>query len=208
MKKILRCVTVIAILVALGRQARCQGYIVPNGVAYSGYIPGIGSSIDVIYDPTNLFYTGFALNPVGASPSSPYPDIFRFSGVVDVGVRVFLVSPNDPVSLQPILADSYTELQYPSTYVFESGFPFYVGLYTGNVQHAPPDGIYDDPLFGWAEMVNNMGQIELLDGAMAYKAGGIYAGTETIIPIPEPSVLGLLSTGTLFLGWRLRRRST
>jgi hypothetical protein len=37
------------------------GDIVPNGVVYSGYVPGVGYGIDVIYNPANLFYTGFFL---------------------------------------------------------------------------------------------------------------------------------------------------
>ena len=65
------------------------------------------------------------------------------------------------------------------------------------------NGIYEDPLFGWAQLVNNNGVIELLDGALEYKGSGIYAGTQTIIP--EPSLLGLLAFGALLLGWRFRK---
>jgi hypothetical protein len=68
-----------------------------------------------------------------------------------------------------------------------------------------PDGIYSDPLFGWARLVNNNGAIQLLDSALAYKAGGIYAGTQNLIPVPEPSTLGLITLGALLLGWRLRK---
>lgn len=207
MNPTLKLLAIIGISFGTSLHLRAQGYIVPNGVVYSGYLPGVGFSIDVMYSPTNLFYTGFALNPVGTTPPSPYPNTFRFNPIVDVSVRVFLVSPNDPVSLEPILAGNYTELLSPNSYEFDSDSPFYVGLYTGNVQYAPPDGIYDDPLFGWAELVNNMGVIELLGGAMAYKAGGIYAGTENIFYVPEPSVLGLSALGALLLGSRgLKRR--
>src|SRR6266436_3210159 len=79
----------------LGQNLGLQGqsYIVPNGVV-TNYISG---EISVIHDPTNHYYTGFRLDAVGV-------DLFQFNPVADIGVRVFLVSPNDPVSLQPILA--------------------------------------------------------------------------------------------------------
>jgi hypothetical protein len=183
--------------------AAAQGYIVPNGVVtnYGGlFFP---NEIDVLHNPANptspSSYTWFLLNPVGTAPPSPFPNTFRFDPVLDVGVRVFLVSPDDPVSLQPILAGDYMELQSLSSYVFNSGSPFYVGLYTGNVQSPPPDGIYSDPLFGWAELENNRGVIELLDGALVYQAAGIYAGTLNIIEVPEPGVLPLLCLGCLLI---------
>src|SRR5882724_2643243 len=170
-----------------------QGYIVPNGVVTNLFPP---REISVIHDPTNLFYTGFEFDPSGTNT-------FVFNPVVDVGVRVFLVSPNLPMSLEPVLAHRYTELTFPGPYVFTSGVPFYVGLYTGNVQLAPQDGIYNDPLFGWARLVNNHGEIQLLDDAMEYKGGGIFVGTQNII-VPEPNTFGLLVLGASFLTLRFR----
>ena len=179
---------------------------VANGIVYVGTSNHIPFEVDVIYSPTNRFYTGFFLSHNGITQPGSYTNTFQFFTIVDVGVRVFLVSSNDPVSLQPILAHNYAELQYPNSYVFDSGSSFFVGLYTGNVQYAPPDGIYNDPLFGWAELVNNKGVIELVDGAMAYKAGGIYAGTQDIFDVPEPGVAALLFLASLFFGWRFARR--
>ena len=69
-----------------------------------------------------------------------------------------------------------------------------------NVQQAPQNGIYADPLFGWVELENVGGTIELLNGAIEYQGGEIYAGTQTIIPVPEPSALGLVALGAIFLG--------
>ena len=186
-------------------QACAQGYIVPNGVFIIS-----PPEISVVHNPASPTnggsYTGFILHPQGMTPPTVYINTFLFDPIVDIGVRVFLVSSNDAMSLQPILAHSYTEL-LPTTYVFNSGQPFYLGLYTGNVQTAPPDGIYNDPLFGWAELVNNRGVIELLDGALAYKADGIYVGTRHIIGgVPEPSAFGLSALGALLLGWRVLRR--
>jgi len=183
-------------------QIHSQGYLVPNGVVYIGQT-GIGYEIDVLHDPAHLYYTGFFLNPNGKTPpTSPFINTFQFDLIVDVGVRVFLVSPNDPISLQPILSQNYTELLYPNNYVFANGVPFYLGLYTGNVQQAPQDGIYSDPLFGWVELVNNAGVIQMLDSALEYQGGGIYAGTQTFIPVPEPGALAFGALGGLLLGFR------
>ena len=176
-----------------------QGYIVPNGVTFSSFQAGLGYGINVMHDPANLYYTGFYLNPTGGNT-------FQFDPLVDVGVRTFLVSANDPINLQAITSDSYTELT-PGNYTFANGIPFYVGLYTGNVAFAPPNGIYDDPLFGWAELENINGTIEFLGGAEEYQGGGILTGTQTIQPVPEPAGLALMAIGALILmaGWRCRQ---
>ena len=203
-----RHLAVITVILGIALRVYAQGYIVPNGVVYAGYLPGAGYEIDVIHDPINSYSTGFALRPDGKTLPTVYTNTFLFDPIVDVGVRVFLVSANQPMSLQPIQSGSYTELHL-GEYVFDSGSPFYLGLYTGNQNFYPPGGIYSDPLFGWAELVNNRGVIELIDGALAYKADGIYVGTRNIIGgVPEPSALGLSALGALLLGWRVlgRRR--
>lgn len=180
-----------------------QGYIVPNGVTYAGYSSLFGGyEIDVLHDPANSYYTGFSLNPKSKTPPTVYTNTFAFDGYVDVGIRVFLVSPNTPISLQPILSQSFTELLFQNTYVFTNGIPFYLGLFTGTGNFHPPDGIYTDPLFGWVQLVNNQGVIQMIGGAIEYGGGGIYAGTQNIIPVPEPSALALPAIGTLLLGCR------
>jgi hypothetical protein len=125
---------------------------------------------------------------------TPPTILFQFSPFADEGVRTFLVSSNQPISLQPILANSYTELTYPNSYVFGNGFIFYLAFYTGNTY--PQNGIYADPLFGWAEYVNNNGVIQMLNSALEYAGGGIYAGTQNII-VPEPSTFGLFGLAAL-----------
>ncbi len=180
-------------------QAKAQGYIVPNGVTYLGFGGLGGYETHVLQNPTNGNYTGFLLSPQSQTT-------FSFSVFLDEGVRVFQVSSNDPISLQPILANAYTELTYPNTYVFANGSTFYLGLYTGNTY--PQNGIYNDPLFGWGEFVNNNGAIQMLNSALEYGGGGIYAGTQNITPVvPEPSTFWLLTLGILFLGWRTIRRN-
>jgi len=90
----------------------------------------------------------------------------------------------------------------PNSYVFPSGVPFDLGFYTGNVTQYPANGIYSDPLFGWAELENVSGSIELLNSALEYQGGGIYVGTLDIIAVPEPSILALTALGGLALAWR------
>jgi len=202
MKINLKLLTVALLAFCATLQLQAQGYIVPNGVIDSGLIPGAGYEIDVMHDPINLYYTGFALNPTGKTPPTIYTNTFLFNPVVDVGVRTFLVSPNTAISLQPILSQSWTELLAPNTYVFANGVPFYLALYTGTGNFHPPNGIYSDPLFGWVELENNQGVIQMLGSALEYQGGGIIAGTQTIIPVPEPSTLGFSALGGLFFAWR------
>ena len=195
-------VAIFCFVLGVTPQLHSQGYLVPNGV-YKGSNVLLGYEIDVVSNPANSDYTGFFLIPQGKTPpSSPFTNTFSFSYYLDEGVRVFSVSPNDPVSLTAISTGSYTELLFPNTYIFNSGIPFYVGLYTG--PNIPVNGIYDDPLFGWALLVNNAGVIELLDSALVYNAQGIYAGTQTIIP--EPGMIALVGLGGSLL-LRQRRRS-
>jgi hypothetical protein len=204
MKKPLKNLVVFAVTFGAALQIYSQGYIVPNGVV-TNLFPG---EIDV-WNPGSQI-TGFMLNPTGVSQPPGYTNAFRFMEPVTIGVRVFFLSANDPFSLSQIQSQTYTELLEPSVYVFEDGVPFYVGLYTG-ANLAPPYPAYPpyyylDPVFGWAQLVNNGGTIQLLDSALAHQAGGIYAGTLNLIP--EPSVGSLFMFGLLGLGrhWRKRRR--
>jgi hypothetical protein len=190
----LKLLTILVALFGPVLELGAQGFNVPNRVLYNLYS---AQEIDVIYSPTNARYTGFRFEARGTIPPSPYPNSFLFDVMVDIGVRVFLVSSNDPVSLQPIQAGAYTELFSPNTYVFNNGVPFYVGLFTGNMANPPPDGIYTDPPFGWAELVNNRGTMQLLGGVMEYGGAGIFAGTQNIIPTPEPGAGALFGLAVL-----------
>jgi hypothetical protein len=192
MKTQLSSLAAIAFALASVLQLYSQGYIVPGGVTIHP-----ANTIYVLQNPTNSNYTGFILHSQSANT-------FLFDPYLDEGVRTFLVSLGDPVSLQPILAQSYTELTYPNSYVFANGTPFYLGFYTGNT--FPQNGIYSDPLFGWGKFVNSLGVIQMLDSALEYGGGGIFAGTQNIIAIPEPSVFALSALGALVLGWRVLRR--
>ena len=202
MKTLLKCLTFVVCLFSTIFQLHSQGYLVANGVTYPGF-NGIGYEAHVIQNPTNSDYTGFQLKPQNT-------DTFRFDPIVDEGVRTFLVSEGDPISLQPILSQSYTELLYPNNYVFANGVSFYLGFYTGYNpfdSHGGYTGIYTNPVFGWGEFINNNGAIQMLDSGLEIEGGGIYAGTQTIIPVPEPSTLALSAVGALLLGFRRWRNS-
>jgi hypothetical protein len=198
----------IVFLIGAAIRLYSQGYVIPNGVAFNSY-DGLGYSVFVTQNPTNGDYTGFDLIPAGRTPpSSLYVNTFSFSPIVDEGVRTFIVSSNDAISLQPILSQSYTELLYPNSYVFRNGIPFYLGFYSGYTPWIITNGtsvyagIYSRPVFGWGKFVNNQGVIEMLDSALEIEGGGIYAGTQIIIPSPEPSALALVVLGGLLLGFR------
>jgi hypothetical protein len=194
MKTKTKLFAVIALASCVTIQMMGQGFIVPNGVRQGN--SGNHFDLEVTQDPSDGDYTGFRLNSQGG-------DAFLFNPVVDEGVRTFLVSANDPISLQPILANDYPELTFPNIYTFANGTPFYLGLYTGNSPRV--NGVYSDPLFGWAQLVNIGGTIQFLGGALEYGGGGIYAGTQTIIPVPEPGALALVATGAALWCFSLRR---
>lgn len=206
MKTKIKNLIVVSYAVMASLQLHSQGYIVPNGVTYGGLESGAvsGYRINVIDNPSGTAsvwapYTQFWLNPISKTQPTVYTNTFSFQELTDVGVRVFLASLNDAISLQPILSQSWVELGSASSYVFQSGVPFYVALYSGYnfAPPYPPNPPYQylDPVFGWVELVNNHGAIQMLDSAVEYGGAGIFAGTQTIIPSPEPSSLALAALG-------------
>ncbi len=161
-------------------QLHSQSFIVTNGVTTNLF----SGEISVSQNSTATDYTGFFLERPDANTNS-----FQFNYVVDEGVRVFLVSLNDPISLQSILANNYVELTLGNNYTFLNAAPFYVGLYTGYSPWIITNGtsfytgLCSDPVFGWAKLINGAGKIYLLDSALEYGGAGIVAGTRTIIQI-------------------------
>ena len=198
-----RFLSVLALAFAGIMQAHSQGYILPNGVSYS--TAGLGAVVHVQQSPANGDYSGFILRPRFQTPGSPYYTIFSFDpGAPDEGVRAFFASANEPISLESIRTGAHTELVLGNDYGFDPDLPFYLGFYTGHTNGASP-GAFNDPVFGWGEFVNNQGVIQMLDSALVVEGGGIYVGTQTIIPVPEPQVFSLLAIGALSFVWRFRR---
>ena len=203
MNALIRYVIVFGIAFPAIIQAHAQGYIPPNGVTYS--TAGLSAVIHVMQSPTNGDYTGFILRPQFMTPGSPYYSIFSFDpGAADEGVRTFIASQNDLIGLEQIQAGAYTELALGNDYGFDPSVPFYLGFYTGHTNGASP-GAYSNPVFGWGEFVNNQGVIQMMDAALEVDGGGIYVGTQTIIPVPEPGFLSHSACGALILGRRFRR---
>jgi hypothetical protein len=179
--------------------ALSQGYLVANGITSSTNTNTGRTGIFIYQNPQQTDVTGFVLDPSGKVQPTFYTNSFTYMSVLDGGFRAFFVQSNSPVTLQAIQAGSYTELG-DSTYVFDINAPFYIGVYAGYPDTFAADRTYSDPMFGWVELVNNRGTIQMLGSALAYGSGGIYAGTQNIIPLPEPGTLGLGALGLLGFG--------
>jgi hypothetical protein len=203
----IRSTLLVFLLLAAAHQGYSQGHIVPGGITARVGPPTV-LEVDVLQS-TNLDGTCFMFMPEAYPAPRHNTNVFTFNVCLDEGVRAFLVPSNAPFSLQPILQTNYTELKYGGTQVFERGVPFYVGFYTG---HSPwimtngivvcYTGIYTNPVFGWAKLVNDQGVIQMLDSALEYGGAGIYAGTQTIIQLPEPPLLNITwSANNLRLWW-------
>jgi hypothetical protein len=180
----LQCLAFIAVVFVAVFRGHSQGYLVNGGITHS--TAGLSAVIHVLQDPASGDYSGVIWRPRFKTPGSEFYTIFSLDpGAADEGVRTFFASPNDPLTVQAIEAHSYPELVLGSLYGFDTGALFYLGFYTGYTNGMPP-GVYSEPVFGWGRFVNNQGMIEMLDSALAMESGGIYVGTQTIIPVPEP----------------------
>lgn len=176
---------------------RAQGYIVPDGITYCS--AGLTAVVKVLQDPTNSEYAGFGLRPRFTTPPQVSVTIFSFDLHPGESVRAFLVSSNDPISLQAIQAGSYLELSSGGLHGFDLDAPFYLGFYTGST-NGMPAGRYSSPVFGWGEFVNSRGVIQMLDSALVAGGDGIYVGTQSIISVPEPGLLSLVPVGAFLFG--------
>ena len=201
-----------AILLSLAEACFAQGYIVNNGVV-TNLFP---NEVDLNW-PAETQINGFEFAPVGIT-SGAYTNVFTFGEPATIGVRVFFVNSNQPITLDEIRSNLDSEISnltdpiYPAnpTNVINVNSPFYVALYSGaQLAQFYPSGNtnaveYTDPVFGWAQLENVNGRINLLNSALEYQGGGIFAGTQNIISIPEPSELTLGVLGALLLGFRRR----
>jgi hypothetical protein len=167
-----------------------QGFLVTNGISRD--VAGI---FHVVQNPQSLDETSFFFTHEGDG-------FFKLFKSLDEGSRLFFVVGNSPFGEEQILNASYPELLEGSVHAMPGSVPFYLGIYTG---YAPQGGIYENPLYGWAQVANIGGSIQLLDGALAFGAGGIYVGTQTIIPVPEPTAMTLCGFSLMAMSWWLRR---
>jgi hypothetical protein len=199
---------VVFLLIAAVTGARSQGILVPNGVTFAGSAFGPASyGIKVAHNPTGSETTGFGLAPIGITGPSSFTNTFGFDPLVDVGVRVFITSFGQAITADTLLSGGMTELTPGTNFLLNNRAPVYLALYTGNENFNPPNGVYSDPLFGWAFVEEFQGVVSLISGAIEYGGAGIDAGTQTIIePTPEPGTLALAGMGGLLLGWRRWKR--
>jgi PEP-CTERM motif len=203
-----------AVALVLSLDVRAQGHIVPKGIVTNLF----AGEIDLVW-PAATQVNGFGFTPVGKT-GGLYPNVFSFWEPATIGARVFLISLNQPFTLSQVRDGTYSEVSDSTnpvlpanpSFTFDVNAPFYVALYSGAelAGYYPPGNTtpveYTDPVFGWARLVNNNGVIQMLDSALEYGGGGIFAGTENIIPVPEPSTLTLVGLGVLLFGLCKRRQ--
>jgi len=206
MLTLIKSSAILACIFAAILQAQSEGYIVPNGISYDDH-RGAFTTVTILRNPSAGDVTRFALRPSFIVFPGPYYTLFTPFASADNGVRTFLVSANDPISLPAIQAGSYNEVAFGNYYFFDVNVSFYLGFYAGVTNGVPEypgtyTGTYSNPVFGWGEFFNNNGVLQMLDSALEIEGGGIYAGTQQIIPIPEPAVFGLICTGALLIGRR------
>src|SRR6266700_1290273 len=161
------CLLTVCYLFGTMARSHSQGHIVPNGVV-TNLFPG---EIDLNW-PAQTQINGFSFMPVGkTSGSLTYTNVFTFGEPATIGVRVFQMSFDQPLTLDAIRSGLYAEISdatdpiYPAnpTDIINVNLPFYVGLYSGSrfAQYYPPGNTtpveYTDPVFGWAELVNHQG---------------------------------------------------
>ena len=114
----------------------------------------------------------------------------------------FLHGVSDPVSGEYDIHADETVLG-----TFESTFRFYLGFATTVNFEENWDGTFDQhAYFGWAQFEWNNGTLSLVDSAINTEGGGIYAGTDRVTAVPEPSSGLLFCVGIAFLLHRRKLR--
>ena len=158
----------------------------------------------------------------------------RETGSVTVGSELWLVDLEHfdcwkQVSGNDIVDETST--RHLDSYFFKSGldaeawdasdsvehagfapFRFVLGFATGE-ETWPEDGgspVFEDVYYGWALFECRGGrnpQVYLVESAMSLVPNrGIYAGTATLVPVPEPSAAALALFGAAVLARRRKRR--
>jgi hypothetical protein len=195
---------IILLAVTLGAcfGAYAQGsihYIIPNGIRAYTQKP---TSIAVkTLDPWGEMLTGFLFY------TGPDPNVFGFDHFMDgIGLRTFLVREKDVLDLNAIQTEKFNELYYGHDYTFKEGESFYMGVYTGSAPRTS-EGLYETPLYGWALLSNDTGEITLKDSALGYAGyeGGIIVGTSTLVP--EPGTWALWALGVALISCARHRKS-
>lgn len=123
---------------------------------------------------------------------------------LDDGVSLFFVDRNDEFSEEKILGDDFVELEFNELYSLPTNF--FIGLRTPHLDVLPVADFRFPPAYGWAEIHNDgLGELSLVDHAIAYGSQGIFVDTTNSIPIPESDSVALMfSAAFLCLKGRCR----
>jgi hypothetical protein len=124
---------------------------------------------------------------------------YLYSGsALDEGVSIFFVNSNDEFSEERIIGGDFTEIMFGEFHSLPTNF--FLGMRTPSLEFYPTiQPGYRLPAYGWAEFQNDeLGEISLVDHAIAYGSQGIFVDTTNPIPIPEPNSVALI-TGTVLL---------
>ena len=127
---------------------------------------------------------------------------------LDEGSDWFVTNPGDLFTRDSIDAGQFNFLPITEpasgSLDVEVGESFFLGVNTGRSD----DFFSDDSVpfdvirqhFGWGEfLINQNGELQILDSAVAYDLGGIVIGTSTAIPEPSSGLLMLAGAAFLFL---------
>ena len=136
--------------------------------------------------------------------------LFSNTGL-DEGSDWFATNQSDPFTRGTIDAGQFSPLvaQADNGFLFgsldvEVDESFFLGVNTGNGFVDEIDFEPNRQHFGWGEfLVNQNGELQLLDSAVAYNQNGIFIGEN--VAIPEPSSGVLILVGAAVLPSRRRR---
>jgi len=143
--------------------------------------------------------------------SGPTATLLFNSIALDEGSDWFVTNPGDLFTRDSIDAGQFNFLpiQYESAIPggsldVEVGESFFLGVNTGSSDDFfSGDSVPFDVIrqhFGWGEfLINQNGELQILDSAVAYDLGGIVIGTSTAIPEPSSGLLMLAGIAFPFL---------
>ena len=142
--------------------------------------------------------------------SGPTATLLFNNITLDEGSDWFVTNPGDLFTRDSIDAGQFNFLPIQlesaipgGSLDVEVGESFFLGVNTGSSDDFFNFGVPFDSIrqhFGWGEfLINQNGELQILDSAVAYDLGGIVIGTSTAIPEPSSGLLMLAGAAFLFL---------
>ena len=161
------------------------------------------ANAQVVVEDTNITFAGSGMNYTGTilqdlqgddtSVDFAYEDstLEAVLTVVDEGSDWYLVGAGDTFSSASIANGDHEAIFTLDTdvAVLVGDTTFYLGVNTGLGFGTDPN-IFSPgrDVFGWVQLQNNQGNLEVIGSAVVYGGTGVIVGTSTAIP--EPVVLG------------------